>query len=237
MTSTFLLAKAFVRQNRWLLFVFVAWPLLLGALSWSPKTADTDEDIVEIVQQEFLYGVAVTAFFASSAIYNERRSRRIVAILSKSVSRAEYLTGMLLGVLIFSVAYFVAMNLSWFWMSGFRDLESWTSIPRVLFVGAGILFVRGMIACIWIASLALFFSTFVHPIVAALLAGSAAFSPIVLSNRSWLIAPLTGLIRQVRPILQSFSSVFALVALAESAFFLILAAHIFTKRDLNISVE
>lgn len=237
MTSIFLLAKAFVRQNRWLLVVFIIWPLLLGALASPRAGSDNSEDTIEIVQQEVLYGVAVTSFFASSAVYNERRSRRIVTILSKSVSRGEYLTGMLLGVLIFSAAYFVAVNLSLFWMSGFRSLKSWTSAPKILILATGSLFLRGMLACIWIASLALFFSTFLHPIIAALLAGSAAFSPIVLSNRSWLIAPLTGLIRQVDPTLKSFSSLLAGIALAESAFFLILAAQIFTKRDLNISVE
>jgi ABC-type transport system involved in multi-copper enzyme maturation permease subunit len=237
MAPIFLLAKAFVRQNRWLLLVFVLWPLLLGALASPQIPSDNFADNIEIIEQEFLYGVAVTAFFASSAIYNERRSRRIVTILSKSVSRGEYLSGMLLGVLIFSAAYFVAVNLSLLWMSGFRYLESWTSIPRVLFVGAGIFFLRGMIACIWIASLSLFFSTFLHPIIAALLAGAATFSPIVFSYRSWLIAPMTGLIRQVHPILQPFSALPAVIALAESAFFLILAAQIFAKRDLNMAVE
>src|SRR5579859_2577392 len=110
MTSIFLLAKAFVRQNRWLLDVFIIWPLLLGALALPRADSVNSEDTIEIVQQEVLYGVAITAFFASSAVYNERRSRRIVTILSKSVSRGEYLTGMLLGVLIFSAAYFAAVN-------------------------------------------------------------------------------------------------------------------------------
>lgn len=230
MTSIFLLAKAFVRQNRWLLLVFVLWPLLLGALASPQMASDSPEDNVEIVQQEVLYGVAVTAFFASSAIYNERRSRRIIGILSKAVGRAEYLSGMLLGVLFFAATYFVAVNLSWFWMRGWHLSSPVSSV-------AAILFLRGMIASTWISSLALLFSTFLHPIFAALLAGGAAFAPLMLSRHILLIAPMTEVIRHINLFYGSMSPLFSAIAIAESALFLILAAQVFAKRDLNISVE
>ncbi|PYX95732.1 MAG: hypothetical protein DMG63_18455, partial [Acidobacteria bacterium] len=69
MIPVLLLAKSFLRQNRWLLLAFVALPLLLGAFLWSPHQSASRQDVAEMVQQEMFYGIAVVTFLASSAIY------------------------------------------------------------------------------------------------------------------------------------------------------------------------
>src|SRR5690348_11672619 len=147
MIPILLLAKNFVRQNRWLLLAFVSMPLLLGAFLWSPHHAASREDVVEIVQQEMFYGTAVVTFLASSAIYNEKRSRRIVGVLSKNVSRARYLLAMLLGSACFAVAYFLSMGVA---MVGLLGVSS--SLINAAFV----LFARGTMAALWTASVGLF---------------------------------------------------------------------------------
>src|SRR5690242_15486374 len=96
MIPVLLLAKSFIRQNRWLLIAFVLWPFLLGAFTWSPEHRANKTEAMEILQQEVFYGVAVVAFLASSAVYNEKRSRRIIGVLSKGISRGQYLCGLLL---------------------------------------------------------------------------------------------------------------------------------------------
>src|SRR3954469_2521387 len=108
MIPALLIAKSFVRQNRWLLAVLVVWPLLWGALDWSPNRRVTEPDVAELLQQETFYGVVVITFLASSAIYNDKRSRRIVGVLSKGIRRAQYLTGLALGGVSFAALYFVA---------------------------------------------------------------------------------------------------------------------------------
>src|SRR5690349_17241822 len=65
-----LLARNFVRQNRWLLLAFVLWPFLLGAFEWSPHHAADPETVAGLLKQEIFYGVVVVQFLASSAIYN-----------------------------------------------------------------------------------------------------------------------------------------------------------------------
>jgi hypothetical protein len=115
-------------------------------------------------------------------------------------------------------------------------MRGWHLSSLVSSAGA-ILFLRGIIASAWISSLALFFSTFLHPIFAASLAGAAAFVPLIFSRHALLVAPMTEVIRRINLFNESMSPLFAAMAIAESAIFLILAAQIFTKRDLNISVE
>jgi ABC-type transport system involved in multi-copper enzyme maturation permease subunit len=121
MTPVLLLAKSFIRQNRWLLLAFVFWPFLLGAFVWSPHHAAARSEVSELLQQEIFYGVAVATFLISTAIYNEKRSRRIIGVLSKAVSRAQYLVGLVLGSGFFALVYFVAVGTSLIWLAGVSD--------------------------------------------------------------------------------------------------------------------
>ena len=45
MISVLLLAKNFLRQNRWLLLAFAAFPFLLGAFLRSPHHAASQQDV------------------------------------------------------------------------------------------------------------------------------------------------------------------------------------------------
>jgi hypothetical protein len=227
MKPVLLLTRAFVRQNRWLLLAFALWPFVLGAFVWSPNGNTSRTDVAEIVQQEVLYGIAVIAFLASSAIYNERRSRRIMVVLSKAVSRSRYLLGLLFGAVFFAIVYFGAVSVSLLWIA------DW-SITAMS--GAATLFVRGVTVSIWTASLALLFSTFLYPFVAASLAAIATFVPMFFRRNS-LLAPATALIANIRPFSLDLPWVSFFVALAQSAIFLILAAQIFARRDVTASVE
>ena len=227
MKPVLLLARAFVRQNRWLLLAFALWPFFLGAFVWSPNGNSSRTDVAEIVQQEVLYGIAVIAFLASSAIYNETRSRRIVVVLSKAVSRWRYLLGLLVGAVFFAIVYFGAVGVSLLWIAGW----STTALS-----GTATLFVRGITVSIWTASLALLFSTFLYPFVAASLAGIATFVPMFF-HRNSLLAPATALIANISPFSFDLPWVAFFVALAQSALFLVLAAQIFARRDVTASVE
>src|SRR5207302_2390648 len=223
-----LLAKSFIRQNRWLLLAFVLWPFLLGAFVWAPQHAAARTDVAEIVQQEIFYGVAVAAFLTSSAIYNEKRSRRIIGVLSKAVSRAEYLLGLMLGSGCFAAAYFIAVGVSMIWLLGFSD-----SIPSI---SLKVLW-QGIIASLWIASLALLFSTFLYPFIAAALAGAIGFAPFALSHVNKVLAPMPLLLENAGTGAAAANWIVSGITLSESALFLFVAARIFTLHDVTVSVE
>jgi hypothetical protein len=77
--------------NRWLWLLLVLWPwgmaaiLLVGGLHPAP------EDVEAALAQQSLYGLALVAFAGGALLGNEQRSRRIVLVLSRAVSRRQYL--------------------------------------------------------------------------------------------------------------------------------------------------
>jgi len=228
MMPVLLLAKSFVRQNRWLFLALVGWPFLLGAFLRSPHQAASRQDVSEIVQVEVRYGVAVLAFLASSAIHNEKRSRRIIGVLSKAISREQYLLGLLLGVGCFAMAYFASIGAATLWLVGVS-----TSVTNAAFA----LFIRGTAASLWTASVALFLSTFLYPFFAAAIAAACAFAPFALYGANAFLAPVAGLLERLDPFVPSIPFLAGTAALAESAVMLLLAAQIFMRRDVTVSVE
>ena len=228
MNTIVLLAKNFVRQSRWLLLAFALWPFLMGALVWFPHHASDRGEVLEILQQEVFYGVAVVAFLASSAIYNEKRSRRIIGVLSKAVSRSAYLNGLVLGCALFALAYFLATGISLVWLLGYSTARLELCLNLLL---------QGLIASLWIAALSLLFSTVFYPFIAAAVAGAAAFAPLALSHSNVILAPAARLMQSAGSLalVPDLKAIF--VAVAECLIFLALAAQIFASRDVTVSIE
>lgn len=229
MRTILLLGGGFVRQNRWLMLAFAAWPFLMSGFEWSPHHAASVDDVNAIMQQEIFYGLAIADFLASAAIYNEKRSRRIAGVLSKGVSRAQYLLGLLAGSTVFGVVYFLAVVASRLWLLG-------TSAAELR--QAAVLAVSGAVATVWIAALALLFSVILHPLLAAPITGVIAFLPMALLPRASESLPLT-------VILPTLSSVAALklawfsilIALIESAAFVMIASALFRRSDVAVNLE
>ena len=227
MTVVLLLARSFVRQNRWLLFIFLLWPLVLGAFVWFPHHTATSADVLEIVQQEILYGLVIVTFLASSAIHNEKRSRRILGVLSKAVSRTQYLLGFLTGATWFAAIYFGMMYVSVLWLLGFSIATR----------GGLALCLNGMIAAIWAVSLSLLLSTFAYPFIAAMLAGAAALAPMLLAGTHPILAPVASLIRNSESFSGTAMPGLIAIALLESAGFLVIGEQVFTRRDVTANLE
>jgi ABC-type transport system involved in multi-copper enzyme maturation permease subunit len=228
MIPVLLLAKAFARQNRWLLLAFVGWPFLLAVVIWFPHQAPSRDDISEIAQMEIRYGVVVVAFLASSAIYNEKRSRRIIGVLSKAVSREQYLGGLLLGSAYFAMAYYAAIGTATLWLAG---------VSSQVVSGVLAVFVNGTLASLWAASVALLLSTFLHPFFAAALAAGLAFAPFALRDANAFVAPVGALLAGSDPLATSMSPAAIAAAAIESALLLVLAAQIFVRRDVAVNIE
>jgi hypothetical protein len=228
MIPVLLLARNFVRQNRWLLAAFMFWPFLLGAFAWSPHHAANREDVADDLKMEVFYGLVVVTFLSSSAIYNEKRSRRIIGVLSKSVSRLQYLLGLWTGACCFAALYFLMTCASVLWLLGYSEAIIHYEIFFLL---------RGLAASLWVTAVGLFFSTFLYPFAAATLAGGAALVPLALSRPNAVLAPVAVLLQDADSFVARVEWTALAAGLAESVLFLLLAAQIFVRRDVTVSIE
>jgi ABC-type transport system involved in multi-copper enzyme maturation permease subunit len=228
MIPVLLLAKNFMRQNQWLLLAFVLWPFLLGAFIWSPQHHANQAEVTEVVQQEVFYGVAVVAFLASSAVYNEKRSRRIIGVLSKGISRGRYLSGLLLACSVFALIYFAAVATAGIWLLG-------ASGP--IFRACVCVIAQGSTAAFWAASLALLFATFLHPFLAAAMSGSAIFAPLAISKPNVVLASGATLMTLAGRLAPTIAWPAVAASLLQAGAFMLIAIGIFSTRDVTANIE
>jgi hypothetical protein len=235
--SVLLIAVNFVREQRWPILVMLLWVLLLAFLGLSTEAARQREDLLFVFKQVAVYVVAFSVFFGSSAIYNDRRSRRILSILSKAVARQQYLSGLVLGITIASAIYCSALGMTGSWtlgQSGFRVREVW------------FLMVCLLAACTLAGTVALMFSTFLNPFFAAGATAAVMGLPALASYTSagsyWgLAVPVYALVAAVlkSSFEPSASGSWApiVLALGETLVFWLVAARIFSYVDIAVSVE
>jgi hypothetical protein len=230
-----LIAGNYLREQRWVVLVLLIWvfgsSVLLGA---DGNSALGDADF--FLQQQAIYGVAFATFLAASAIQNERRSRRILSVLSKGVERREYLAGLLFGVGAVEAVYALAMAAGAFWMLRGSAVAS-AALAWVLLV----LFLTAML----IAAIALFFSTFLHPLFAlaatAITASIPAALALALGPADLPFVPVYPLFAYI--LHNSIKSghapspvLFALAAVEIVAFWQC-AVWIFARRDIAAAIE
>jgi len=232
---TCLIAGNFAREQRWPLFFLLLWVLgwaLFGLLD--PERGP--EDALMIFRQLAVYSVTFGVFFGSSAVQADQRSRRVLAVLSKGISRAEYILGLLTGMGLVLGIFCLCMGFTATWLLGrfgfnigslwFGMLALWT-------------------ACLLTASLTLALSTFLPPLFAAIATGTLAGIPALLAFRgdvvSKFVIPVYGL---VEPLIAAnftpswhFHPLLVLAGWIETALFWMIASWIFSRRDLAVAAE
>ena len=77
--------------NRWLWMLLVLWPWGMAAILLVGGPHPAPEDVAAALEQQSIYGLALVAFAGGALLGNEQRSRRIVLVLSRAVSRRQYL--------------------------------------------------------------------------------------------------------------------------------------------------
>ncbi len=118
MRNVLLIAVSFVREQRWPIFVLLLWVVGLCLIGLTIDLRKSREDVLIIFKQLAVYGVAFAVFFGGSAIHNDRRSRRILAVLSKAVGRKQYLCGLLTGIALALSLYCFCMGFTGSWVLG-----------------------------------------------------------------------------------------------------------------------
>lgn len=236
MKPVLLIAINFAREQRWPILTLLLWVLLLAFLGLVTDIHREREDLLFVFKQDAVYVLAFSVFFGGSAIYNERRSRRILGVLSKAVGRQQYLSGLVLGVTIACAVYCFALGMTGSWTLGSASFP----ISHVWF-----LMVCLLAACALAGTVALMFSTFLNPFFAAgataIVLGFPALAGHLLGPRWSYVIPVWELGATV--INSSFDSPgtapWLVVALAgaETVAFWLLSARIFAYVDIAVAVE
>lgn len=244
MTPVRLIAFNLLRENRWTVVA-----LVLYALAFAPVMAFSDSGRgSEILQAYFSmisgYLAFFAAFLAAFASFNERKTRRILSVLSKGVTRGQYIAGLLGGIFAASGLQVLGLALGGSWIA-IR-----LSLPLApLWTGAALLW----IACCLAAAVAIFFSTFLHPLLAVAGASIAISLPAIASylleaRASHLDAAGAALAVPVYSLLLSANQRIGrmessavmpqiLIAVIEGIIFAWLAGRIFAKRDIAVPIE
>lgn len=230
MKAVWLIGVNFVRQQKVLLFVIVAWLLLFGAVLGFMVGGENVDDVMALFRQEAAYGVIVTVFISASAINSERRSRRIIAVLAKGIYRVEYLAGIMAGNILLAGIYFLLVGIvNQILATRFRvAVDVWPTLAA------------GFVAAILAAALALFLSTFLHPLLSTAFTMGVLGLPFLVPGLVRAI-PVAYVVRQILDFQYERGWQggweFAAVALLDIIVCVAAGAAIFARRDVTSGAE
>lgn len=230
-----LIAFNFAREQRWPILVLMLWVVVLNLSGLFKQLQTSGEDLLFLFKQVAAYGVAFAVFFGASAIHNERKTRRILSVLSKSVGREQYIAGLLFGI-IFAVSIFCfAMAMTGTWMLGPAGFP----VAHVWF-----LMLCLMVACVLAAAVAVLFSTFLNPLFATL---AAIFVMALPAGAMWIDSrwesaiPVFSLMELLirASFVEKWSAHWSLLllGLAEAALCWVAASWIFRRRDIAVAID
>jgi ABC-type transport system involved in multi-copper enzyme maturation permease subunit len=234
--SLALIAANFIRQHRWPVVLLFVWIVITaGAAGDFGRSRVAASDVVFHAQQQSIYICIFSAFLAADAIHSERKSRRILLLLSKAISRGEYLLAIMGAVMSLAAIYAVLSALCGAWLCRLAMLPS---------VRLWWLCVLVIAAALISATVTMFFATFLNPYMATALALTIFCAPIgVHAHRhSWSVwwpgFPL--FVQFLKFNFQgdwSPSWTAVLAAVLQSVVFWRLATIVFERRDIAMPVE
>jgi hypothetical protein len=112
LVKSFRIAWQLLWMNRWLWLLLVLWPWGMAAMLLAGGLHPAPEDVEAALEQQSIYGLALVAFTGGALLGNEQRSRRIVMVLSRAVSRREYLGALWLTAFLPLVLYVLDLSLT-----------------------------------------------------------------------------------------------------------------------------
>lgn len=236
MIPVLLIAQNFLREQRWLTVLLVFYAVAGAAVfAYGEKRVPT-ADLLFFVKQQALYAILFSVFLAASAIHNERKTRRILAVLSKAVERRQYLAGLLAGTAGVFATYCLAIGLAGSWLmrnSGLHLRELW------ILLGAA------AAASLLTAAITLFFTTFLNPLFATAATALVIATPAALEHalgHGW------GNVLPVYAIATTVSKTalaaghgpgweLPAIAVLETIALWVAASWVFERRDITVALE
>jgi hypothetical protein len=235
MRAILLIAGNFIREQRWAVLAMAVWPFLVIALVRYDR--DPQQDFLFALGQLYAYAVFLAFFLAASAIHNERKTRRILGVLSKAVERGDYIAGLAIGIWGCVVIYCTAMAVPGIWLMDALD------VPLAGFLlGLGLL----IAAALLVGMVVLLFTTFLPPIFAVAAATVALAFPLLIEKfwqvgaSKWLpaYALLIAAVKGTQDLAVAIEAwPMAAVALGEAVLLWWLASVVFERRDIAVAIE
>lgn len=190
------------------------------------------------LQLHSFYVIFIAMVVAVPAVYTERRSRRIVAVLSKGIHRWEYLGGILCGCAMIS-AIFCALVAGISLALGLRGGYPVGGLGGLMLV----LFLCSLMA----SAIGLFFGTFLHPLLATAAASTTIALPLLfrqagvrlsgtLFPASWLADSIVNFEFGAAAGAGELTFI-AAMAVGMTILFWIASAVVFAHRDVTIAPE
>jgi hypothetical protein len=221
------IARQLLWANRWLWLLLVLWPWGMVTMVLIGGLQPEHEDIAALYEQQSIYGLALVAFSGGALLGNEQRSRRIVLVLSRAVSRRQYLAALWLAAFLPLVLYVLDLAMTGLVLGAAADVL-WQTLGALLLLS------------LTMASLAVLASLALPGVIAGIL-GLAMLSLPLLLPPGWQIAE-TRLLQILLngPASENVRMVFgagSLEALVLSAAIFEGAVRIFEQRDLRLKSE
>jgi len=233
MNPILLIAANFLRQMRWLVVVYPLIAIALGVGFSLFLRSGVQEAISFYLLQLVTYALAIAIFLGAQANFNERKSRRILGVLSKGIERRDYLAGLMVGVCASSGVFVVGMLIGTLSMATSAKLPISEIVPAMALV---------WLSCCLSTAIAMFLSTFLHPLFAAavtfvLIAGGAL--PEMMNIPGGSVLPVYQLNADAHRLLigREAHLIAIPVAVVEIVVFWLLAGRIFERRDIAVAIE
>ena len=233
MITILILALNVVRQQRLIVILMSTWLLFFaGLFSFISDPHTGPQDLEILYRQELVYGIAIGLFSGASIIHNERKTRRIIAVLSKGIHRAQYLGGAMVGIGCITALFYALVAVTNQWLIHRLHHTGEVFAPALL----------GWVATQVAVALGLTFGSFLHPIFAATCASLVSALGMLIPTHP-LVFPVSYFIRSAIGVTYAHGlgwedySGFLISVAIETAIAFTIAVLIFERRDIAVPVE
>jgi len=234
MRSIFLIGINFVRTQWIALAVMSAYILGIGGVY---RVHTQRDEVLFFLRWHAGYAIFFAAMIAVPALQAERKTRRILAVLSKGIHRWQYLGGILCGCAMISALFclLIGVTAAWLGQQGGIKTDGLTGIALLLFC-----------CCLAAASTGIFFATFLHPLLATAATSAVLALPVAFLQAGWrapwALFPVAALFRMLWTTFhfQPVGSVvwsLMLGAIVQAIVLWVAGATVFARRDVTISPE
>jgi hypothetical protein len=233
MRAIFLIGASFVRSQWIALAVMSAYIFGIGGVY---RLHTQSEEVLFFLRWHAGYAVFLPTMMAIPALQMERKTRRVLAVLSKGIYRWQYLGGILCGCAMIAALFCVMVGgiAAWLGQQGGFATDGLAAITLALFC-----------CCVAAAATGLFFAAFLHPLLATAATSATLTLPVALQqagwNAPWGLFPVASLFRTLwttfhfRPVTGVRTLV--LTAIGQTLLFWLAGALVFARRDVTISPE
>jgi len=221
-------------RTQWLVISIMA--VYLIGISGVFGLHEQHTEVVFFLRMHGGYVLFLSILVAIPAIEAERKSRRILAVLSKGIHRWQYIAGLLWGCMMISGLFCLLLGgiTALLCQQGNYPNDGLLPLIIVLFL-----------TCSLAAAVGLFCSIFLHPLLAMGATGAILLFPMMTESAGFYppaeafpVAAMAGILRifQFRSAGSAIWSI-AVSAVLQTVVFLLLGSAIFGRRDVTISPE